>query len=88
LAVEKNSKEKTFRIETSEATYPIVKYGMIIRIVTNGVFVIFIIIELARGHLSYQEEIFTLVIEASIFSCVLAKFNTYYKTIWYCWLIS
>ena len=88
IGCRENSKEKTFRIETSEATYPIVKYGMIIRIVTNGVFVIFIIIELARGHLSYQEEIFTLVIEASIFSCVLAKFNTYYKTIWYCWLIS
>lgn len=83
-----SNKERKFRIDTSAATYPIAMYGMILRVVSNVILMILVIIQMSQGRSEIYAELLKLIIEAVVVSCIIYKFKAYYMTIWYCWLIS
>ena len=88
VGCKESKKEKAFRIETSETTYPIVVYGMILRIVDNLGLLIIGIVNFTTYDNSTYGELIRLILEAVLVATMLIKYNQYYKTIWYSWFIS
>jgi phospholipid-transporting ATPase len=87
LGCKETSKERNFRMETSEATYPIMVYGMILRLVCNALLIVLTVVRMGREGSRMYPELLTLLIEALVVAVVVTKLRRFYKSIWYAWLI-
>ena len=79
--------ERKFREKISENTYPIVKYGMILRIFSNTLVIILIILRISLGYLDSYEGLLKLLGESVVLSVLVFFLRKNYRKFWYCWVI-
>ena len=68
-------------MQTSDATYPIAMYGMMLRIIANIGLLIVEIVNLVEYNYTLYSGIIRLSLEIVVFACIMIKFKQYYKTI-------
>ena len=88
IGCKETKKEKQFRIESSEAAYPIAMNGLLLRVSTDGILLLLLIIEISLRPYSSLFEVLVFVFEILVFSILAVKFKQYHSAIWYSWLIS
>ena len=87
VGFKENIKESKFRIKTSENTYPIVKYGLALRILSNILIIILYIHKISLGHSQNFEGLIKLTLEAITIIILLYFLKKNYTKLWYCWLV-